>query len=74
MGAKLRQGTDAGSVQNDVVENRGNGEYLLKQIQPVAQGSREAAGQLTEKGIPRKIRLQETAAEVAAWLLAGGWL
>ena len=61
-----------GSVQNDVVKNRGTGEYLLNQVQPVVQGSREAAGQLTEKSIPRKIRLQERATEVAEHILVAG--
>ena len=49
---------------NDMVRNRGEGTFLLKQIQPVVPGSTNSAGRLTEKNLPRKIRLQERAAEV----------
>ena len=52
------------SVQNDVVKNRGSGEFILKQIQPVLPANNEPTGQLIEKSIPKKIRLQERAAEV----------
>ena len=55
-----------------MVKNRGNGEFLLKQVQPVVQGSREPAGQLAEKSIPRTNRLQERAAEVAGYILVAG--
>jgi hypothetical protein len=61
-----------GSVQNDVVKNRGGGEFLLKQVQPVAPGSKEPAGQLTDKNIPRKLRLRERALEVAEHILTAG--
>ena len=49
---------------DDVVRSRGGGTFLLKQIQPVVPGSANSAGRLTEKSIPRKLRLQERAAEV----------
>ena len=49
---------------DDVVRNRGEGTFLLKQIQPVVSGSANSAGRLTDKNLPRKIRLQERAAEV----------
>ena len=57
---------------NDLVRNRGQGSYLLKQIQPVVPGSANSAGRLTEKSIPRKIRLQERAAEVEEHIRAAG--
>ena len=57
---------------DDVVRNRGEGTFLLKQIQPVIPGSAKSAGRLTEKGIPRKIRLQERAAEVEEHLREAG--
>ena len=56
----------------DVVRNRGEGTFLLKQIQPVVPDSAKSAGRLTEKNIPRKIRLQERAAEVEEHLRAAG--
>ena len=49
---------------NDVVRNRGEGTFVLKQIQPVVQGSAKSAGRLTDQNLPRKNRLQERAAEV----------
>jgi hypothetical protein len=62
-----------GSVRNDVVKNKGGGEFILKQVQPVPPGSKEAAGSLTSKSIPRKVRLQDRAAEVAEHIqMAGG--
>jgi hypothetical protein len=45
---------------------------MLKQIQPVVPDSAKSAGRLTEKSIPRKIRLQERAAEVEEHLRAAG--
>ena len=57
---------------NDVVRNRGEGTYLLKQIQPVVPESAKSAGRLTEKSVPRKIRLQERAAEVEEHLREAG--
>ena len=52
----------------DKVRNTGQGEYLLKQIQPVPRGSVNAAGQLTDKNLPRKIRLQERAKDLEAYI------
>ena len=49
---------------NDMVRNRGEGTYLLKEIQAVVPGSVNSAGRLTEKSLPRKLRLQERAAEI----------
>ena len=54
------------------MKNRGGGEFLLKQVQPVAPGSKEPAGQLTDKNIPRKLRLRERALEVAEHILTTG--
>ena len=60
---------------NDIVRNRGEGSFLLKQVQPVVPESREAAGRLTEKNIPRKLRLQERAGEVEEHIReAGGFM
>ena len=55
-----------------MVRNRGEGTFLLKQIQPVVPESAKAAGRLTEKSVPRKIRLQERAAEVEEHLREAG--
>jgi hypothetical protein len=52
----------------DKVRNTGQGEYLLKQIQPVPRGSLNAAGRLTDKNLPRKIRLQERAKDLEAYI------
>ena len=57
---------------DDVVRNRGQGTFLLKQVQPVVPESAKSAGRLTEKNIPRKIRLQERAAEVEEHIRAAG--
>ena len=57
---------------NDVVRNRGEGTFLLKEVQAVAPGSANSAGRLTEKSIPRKLRLQERAAEVGEHIRAAG--
>ena len=57
---------------NDVVRNRGDATFILKQIQPVIPGSSNSAGRLTEKSVPRKIRLQERAAEVEEHLREAG--
>ena len=52
----------------DKVRNTGQGEYLLKQIQPVPRGSLNAAGRLTDKNLPRKIRLQEKTKDLEAYI------
>jgi len=52
----------------DKVRNTGQGEFLLKQIQPVPRGSLNAAGRLTDKNLPRKIRLQERAKDLEAYI------
>ena len=52
----------------DKVRNTGQGEDLLKQIQPVPRGSVNAAGRLTDKNLPRKIRLQEKAKVLEAYI------
>ena len=57
---------------DDVVRNRGEGTFLLKQIQPVIPAKAKSAGRLTEKSIPRKIRLQERPAEVEEHLREAG--
>ena len=49
---------------NNLVRNKGEGKFLLKQVQPVIPDSGKSAGRLTEKSLPRKIRLQERAGEV----------
>ena len=51
----------------DKVRNTGQGEYLLKEIQPVPRGSANAAGRLTDKNLPRKIRLQERAKDLESY-------
>ena len=57
---------------NDVVRNRGEDTFLLKQIQPVVSGSSNSAGRLTEKSLPRKLRLQERAGEVQEHIREAG--
>ena len=57
---------------SDLVRNRGEGQFLLKQVQPVLPESREPAGRLTEKSLLRKLRLQECAAEVEEHLREAG--
>ena len=57
---------------DDVVRNRGEGTFLLKQVQPVVPESAKSAGRLSEKSIPRRIRLQERAAEVEEHIRAAG--
>ena len=52
----------------DKVRNQGRGEFLLKMIQPVPRGSLNAAGRLTDKNLPRKIRLQERAKDLEAYI------
>ena len=52
----------------DKVRNTGQGEYLLKEIQPVLRGSANAAGRLTDKNLPRKLRLQERAKDLEAYI------
>ena len=47
-----------------MLRNQGGGNFSLKQVQPVVPESGKSAGTLTEKNLPRKIRLQERAAEV----------
>ena len=65
-------GTARRGDANDVVRNRGGGTHLLKEIQPVIAGSANSAGRLTGESIPRKIRLQERAAEVEEHLRGAG--
>ena len=65
-------GKPRGGDGNGVVRNRGTGTYNLKEVQAVVPESGKIAGRLTKKSIPRKLRLQERAAEVeehirAAW-------
>ena len=57
---------------NDVVRNKGEGTFTLKQVQPVMSQSKEPLGRLTEKSIPRKLRLRERAEEVAEHISAAG--
>ena len=52
----------------DRVSNTGRGEYLLKEIQVVPRTSANAAGRLTNKNLPRKIRLQEKAKDLEAYI------
>ena len=55
-----------------MIRNRGEGTYLLKEVQGVVPGSGNSAGRLTEKSMPRKLRLQERAAEVEEHIREGG--
>ena len=55
----IRKGDD-----NDTVRNKGDSTFLLKQIQPTVQGSAKPTGRHTEKTLPRKLRIQERAAEL----------
>ncbi len=52
----------------DKVRNTGTGQFLLKEVQAVPRGSIDAAGRLTDKNLPRKIRLQERAKDLEAYI------
>jgi hypothetical protein len=58
----------------DKVRNTGTGEFLLKEVQAVPKGSIDAAGRLTDKNLPRKLRLQERAKDLEAYIsdIGGG--
>ena len=58
--------------ENDTVRNRGEGTFLLKQIQPSAQGSSKSAGTLTERSPPRTIRLQELSLDLEEHICEAG--
>ena len=57
---------------NDMVRNRGDGRFLLKQIQPVIPDILKSKGRLTEKSLPRKLRLQERAVEIEEHIRGAG--
>jgi hypothetical protein len=58
----------------DKVRNTGTGEFLLKEVQAVPKGSIDAAGRLTDKNVPRRLRLQERAKDLEAYIsdIGGG--
>ena len=55
-----------------MVRNKGESTFLLKQIQPVVADSGKSAGRLTEKSLPRTIRLQERAGEIEEHIREAG--
>ena len=57
---------------NDMVRNRGGGTFLLKEIQAVVPESGKSAGTLTEKNLPRKIRMQEHAGDLEEHIREAG--
>ena len=57
---------------NDMVRNRGEGKFILKEVQAVVPGSAKAAGKLTENNLPRAIRLRERARDVEEHVRMGG--
>ena len=55
-----------------MVRNRGEGTFLLKQVQPVPPTSERAVGRLTQKNVPRKARLADRAADVEEYVRSAG--
>jgi hypothetical protein len=52
----------------NLARNTAKGQHLLKETQPVLCGSVTAAGRLTDKNLSRKLRLQERAKDLEAFI------